>query len=280
MGDWGKVLRDTAIGLADRLRLLGVGDLREVDRLGCTQLHVASENGNAARVELLLKAEGASVVVNARDERGSTALHRASGFGHNRVVVVLLGAEGIDISLADGEGRTALHIASGHGKTEVVDLLLAGGVDVNCADLRGRTALHYASLNGHAGAVELLLGRSEIDVNCADAKGLTPLHWACRMGERGLDVATLLLGDMRVRTRAKTLEGTTPEDEAKRPLTDGFGTFYVEGELHRRRALFDKRIASVFRETTRRRTALALWALAHTHLAPKAVHVRVALLCD
>lgn len=282
MGVWGKGLLCAASGLADRLRLFGVGDVHEVDRLGCTPLHVASEKGDVKRVALLLRSRGASDVLNATDERGTTALHRASGFGHAEVVSVLLGAEGIDESLrmTDGDGRTPLHKACGYGRTEVVELLLrTGKVDVNALDGRGRTALHYAALNGHVDVVALLLAMPEIDVNRVDAKGLTALHWACRAGFRAMDVAAALLADVRVHMNVKNLEGRTPLDEAENPMTDGFGTFYVEGEMHRRRVMLDKRISEAFRAAKRHRTALALWTLKHTTLAPKEVHTHVVMLC-
>ena len=117
---------------------------------------------------------------------GATPLFIASQNGHAEVVSLLLGKEGVDVNQATNDGATPLYIASQEGHAEVVSLLLGKeGVDVNQATNDGATPLFIASQNGHAEVVSLLLGKEGIDVNQATNDGATPLYhreseWPCR----------------------------------------------------------------------------------------------------
>lgn len=87
---------------------------------GRTALHIASEKGHVANVELILDS-GAKV--NACTHDGLTPLHLASRKGHVEVARLLLdwGAEAHPES---NDRNLPLHMAAAAGRTEVVDLLM------------------------------------------------------------------------------------------------------------------------------------------------------------
>ena len=114
-------------------------------------------------------------VNKATTDDGSTALIIASQNGHADVVSLLLGKEGVDVNQATNDGRTPLYIASWKGHSEVVSMLLAKqGVDVNQATYNGCTPLYIASHKGHSEVVSMLLAKEGIDVNQATNNGATP----------------------------------------------------------------------------------------------------------
>jgi len=163
------------------------------DQGGLTPLIVASANGHARVVEMLLEEE--EVKVNLADYDGSTPLYEASSRGHESVVKLLLAEPGIDVNpTVDGYGPlwsnyyTPLHAATINGHEKVVEMLLVNKthirspIDVNQTDVRGRTALILASLHGHENIVEMLLAKKGIDINQVDRKGRTALIMANEMG--------------------------------------------------------------------------------------------------
>jgi len=140
---------------------------------GSTALHLASGQGNASMVTLLLKA-GADV--RKGDKSGDTALHAAAAGGHVDVARGLLGPlplEGIStmtgqaapdrlIDVQNGDGETALHHAVEEVEVEMVKLLLESYADVGIRDEDGETALHQAAAAGHKEIVDVLLGHTHI----------------------------------------------------------------------------------------------------------------------
>ena len=108
-------------------------------------LLLASENGHAAVVELLLLKAGADVHVD-----DDAPLLLASENGHAAVVELLLQA-GANVHAWDD---APLRYASENGHAAVVELLLQAGANVR-AD--GDGALLWASSRGHLAVVELLL---------------------------------------------------------------------------------------------------------------------------
>ena len=178
-----------------RQHLAAGADVNQADEHGGTPLCLASQEGRAEVVKLLLAAPGIDVNQAAND--GFTPLYNASWDGHTDIVKLLLAAPGIDVNQANNNGFTPLSIASQEGHVEVVKLLLAVGADVNQADnLYGRTPLYWASFQGHVEVVKLLLAAPGIDVNQAANNGYTPLFIASQEGLA--EVVSMLLADPRV----------------------------------------------------------------------------------
>ena len=138
-----------------------------------TQLRLASENGELAKVRELL---AAGVDPNAEDEFGYMALHRAADdrrYRYSRIVEMLLVA-GADPNVADqyGDQLTPLHFASSSGSEDSVRMLLAAGADPKAEDSQGQTPLHKADRSGDI--VRMLL-EAGADPKAKDRDGLTPL---------------------------------------------------------------------------------------------------------
>lgn len=118
----------------------------------------ASNEGDAARVELLLK-NGAKVEVKGED--GWSALMYASFYGYGEVVKILLKHNPKKhVDLQQKDGWSALMFASLKGHTKVVKMLLEEGANVNQHQYEWKSALMIASENGHAEVVEILLGQA------------------------------------------------------------------------------------------------------------------------
>ena len=93
----------------------------------------ASCDGDARAVDALLANERLGLDLNCvEDKYGMTPLYIASQEGHAEVVSMLLAKQGIDVNQAEDHGATPLLIASEEGHAEVVSMLLAKeGIDVN-----------------------------------------------------------------------------------------------------------------------------------------------------
>ncbi|MEJ2245809.1 MAG: ankyrin repeat domain-containing protein [Acidobacteriota bacterium] len=118
-----------------------------------TSLFLASHNGNAEIVKLLLSA-GAKV--NAEGKNDMTALYLASLNNHIEIAGLLLSA-GAKVDAKDNNGVTALYLASLRNHPEIVKLLLSAGAKVNAKDNFGINPMHAASRDGYAEIVKLLL---------------------------------------------------------------------------------------------------------------------------
>ncbi len=109
-----------------------------------TPLSLASENGHAGIVQLLLETK--RVNANLRDERGRAALIHAARRGHADVVRRLLAVPNIQVDAMDGQGRTALSYAVETGPNEATILLLQRlpRSDLFVMDDEGKTPIDYA----------------------------------------------------------------------------------------------------------------------------------------
>ncbi|KAL3664086.1 hypothetical protein V7S43_010972 [Phytophthora oleae] len=112
-----------------------------ITRSGFTALLVAAFNGYADVVRHLVKKR---VNLEIRSADGSTALHLASEKGHAAVVQLLLAAGSNPNAIAERDGSTALHKAAFMGKSAVVWLLLRSGADPQLKDSKGITAVDQA----------------------------------------------------------------------------------------------------------------------------------------
>jgi ankyrin repeat protein len=166
----------------------------------------ASENGQYALVELLLKTGKVSVKVKDQYER--TSLLWAAQIGDAEGVERLHGATKADINWKNQYGATALAEAALEGNTRAVQLLLkTSNVDLNSEDQWGHTPLLEAARQGHEAVVRLLLNTGKVDVKFADRSRQTPLLWAAENGHRA--VVKLLLDTGRFNVNLKDNYGQT-----------------------------------------------------------------------
>lgn len=90
---------------------------------GCTQLHVAAEQGNHELVDILLAHP--YIDVNATEiVFGETPLHWAASRGHVKVVESLLAHPRIDVNIEDQYGCTAFQEALENRHTDVIRIFL------------------------------------------------------------------------------------------------------------------------------------------------------------
>ena len=125
-----------------------------MNRYGVPPLSLAATNGNAAILELLLKA-GANP--NAMQSEGETALMTAARTGIPAAVTTLL-AHGADVNAKESwRGQTALMWAAAEGHADTIQVLLEAGAQINARSNAGWTALLFAAREGKIPAVKTLL---------------------------------------------------------------------------------------------------------------------------
>ena len=138
-----------------------------------TPLFMASENGNAGMVSLLL---GAGTDANAATTTGTTPLMMAAASGSADAVRVLLQA-GADVNRRDvNQGQTALMFAAAPGRAEVIRVLVAGGADLNATSLVPDPLVRPSRRRRPAGREGLRNGALALG-------GMTALQFAAREGQ-------------------------------------------------------------------------------------------------
>ena len=160
---------------------------RHFGSYGFTPLYVASEEGHAKVVFLLLEANADPNIQSSNDYY--TPLCVASLNGHTDVVSLLLRANA-DPNLQSRNNCTPLNAASMNGHTDVITLLLKANADPNLQSVGGFTPLYAASDEGHAKVVSLLL-EANADPNFQSRDSYTPLYAASRNNHT--DIISLLL---------------------------------------------------------------------------------------
>ncbi|CEN59395.1 hypothetical protein ASPCAL01846 [Aspergillus calidoustus] len=128
------------------------------------------------------------------DTKSRTPLHMASRNGNADIVQILLNANANPSPLylhsrfsspADFSWETPLYSAAEHGYADVVQLLLAAQADPN-EPCNGLGPLHAAARNGHAETVRLLIDSNRINPNLGDMPSRSALHLAIRGGHLGV----------------------------------------------------------------------------------------------
>ncbi|XP_068613571.1 transient receptor potential cation channel subfamily A member 1-like [Brachionichthys hirsutus] len=144
-------------------------------------LHFAAQYGRINTCQRLLETIKDSRLLNEGDERGLTPLHLASKEGHAKVVELLLRKGALLHS--DYKGWTCVHHAASAGYTQTMERLLSANPKLlDKTDEDGNTALHIAAREGHVAAVKLLMTRgAEIVLNRNDASFL---HEALQSGKK------------------------------------------------------------------------------------------------
>lgn len=113
-------------------------DPHATNDVDCTALYFCGASGSMECATLLLDA-GARPVPN---HQGQSPLHIASEQGHAALVELLLErCPGLEVDAAEHNGMTPLHFACQHGHAAVARLLLARGAYVEAADEDGWTPL-------------------------------------------------------------------------------------------------------------------------------------------
>ncbi|MEP6714930.1 MAG: ankyrin repeat domain-containing protein [Terriglobia bacterium] len=131
------------------------------NRYGVTPLSLACTNGNAAMIDLLLKAKADP---NLALPGGETPLMTAARTGKPDALKLLL-VHGVDVKAKDdNRGQTALMWAAAEGNTAAVEMLIEFGADLHAVSKGGFTALLFAVREGQAETVKALL-RAGADVN-------------------------------------------------------------------------------------------------------------------
>ncbi|XP_038064294.1 transient receptor potential cation channel subfamily A member 1-like isoform X2 [Patiria miniata] len=160
-------------------------DTRDIDEK--TPLHIASQFGHLACVEILLK--HCPNLLNADDVDGMTPLLLASHNGHPNIVRFLLDT-GADIASKNDEWRTALALAVSRNHVSNVSVLIEHNADINAVDRQKNTPLHLACNAGHHPVAQLLLAAGA-DVTYCNTVGLYPLDLAIQRQHTGIAKAIL-----------------------------------------------------------------------------------------
>lgn len=180
---------------------------------GNTALHWAAYREDLDMARLLVQA-GASVKVRTR-LADMTPLHLAAANGNAAIIDLLLKADA-DPNVTNGNGTTPLMLASATGKLDAIKTLLDRGADPNARDItNGQTAVMFAAALNRGSAIDLLARRgailtsttkvAEVKPNNSDKQakpderaksfaqvgGNTALHFAAREGH--LDAVQALL---------------------------------------------------------------------------------------
>lgn len=124
---------------------------------GDTPLYIAINKGHDIVAGILLsKSKDASGDANWENQIGTPLLQLASANGNAEIVRILI-RNGSEIEATDYMDNTALCIASELGKDEVIRALLQNNANINHQNMKGDTPLMLASANNNDGAVTLLL---------------------------------------------------------------------------------------------------------------------------
>lgn len=145
-----------------------------------SELVVAAQQGDVAKIKALLAAPGVNVNLSDPDT-GRTALHWAARENRGEIVALLVEAKA-DINAQDRTGKGPLTLAAETGSVDATNQLVAAGASVNARDSIGGTPLTWACGLGTADTVKILLEHGA-DISVIDVNGLTPLIWAAGIGK-------------------------------------------------------------------------------------------------
>jgi len=172
-------------GHADCVKvLLSAGARADALHVNFTPMHFAADRGHADCIAVLAGAPSGRGHVDVRTLRSSTPLHVAAAAGHDACVAQLLRV-GAHVGAVNDLLLTPLHIAARLGHIGIVKLLVGAGADVAATDYRGMTPLHAVAEAGQDTCVAELLRLGIDEVFHAAQGGFTPLHLAAENGHVG-----------------------------------------------------------------------------------------------
>lgn len=151
----------------------------QLDTLGRTALHEATELGHTAIVDLLLKI-GADGYM--QDQRQQIPLHIAAAKGYERIAKVLMFKFPGTLGFQDVSGKTPLHLAVEKKHWVVATELLAA--------IRS----HFTNSAGSLSSASSTMDQLASIVNLQDIHGYTALHYACIHGSEALCLDLLKTG--------------------------------------------------------------------------------------
>jgi ankyrin repeat protein len=121
---------------------------------GTTALHWAVRQDDLETADLLIHA-GANV--KAANRFGATPLSLAATNGNAAMIEMLLKAGEDANAVVSGSGDTVLMLAARTGKPDAVAMLLNHGADINKTNATGQTALMWAAAERNSSAVQVLI---------------------------------------------------------------------------------------------------------------------------
>ncbi|XP_074922326.1 nuclear factor NF-kappa-B p105 subunit isoform X4 [Chelonoidis abingdonii] len=149
-------------------------------------LHLAVITKQAEVVEDLLRA-GADVSL--LDRHGNSILHLAAKEGDDKILNILLKHEKTSpmINYSNGEGLNVIHMAVMANSMPCLRQMIAAGADINAQEQKsGRTALHLAVEQENISLAGCLLLEGDANVDSTTYDGTTPLHIAAGRGSTKL----------------------------------------------------------------------------------------------
>ena len=157
-----------------------------------THVHIFAAKGEADNLLHALTTLNGDVTGDRLLPYFSPPLHLASADGHAACVRLLLERGAAPVrDLPERGGRTPLHVAAIGGHAAACEALLDAGCNINATDSAGGTTpLHAACFRGHDDVVALLLDRGASTKIRAKHSNELPLHAACR--GRALKVVEML----------------------------------------------------------------------------------------
>lgn len=128
------------------------------EKLGCTLLSNAVQNGNYELVQFLLEKKSADP--NIPNELGMTPLHYAVESGNHKMTNLLL-EQGANPNIQQQDGETPLHIAANKGDYKVIKLLCLYGGNIHIKTLNNNSVLDYSDERGNQKCTEVIKSLSE-----------------------------------------------------------------------------------------------------------------------
>lgn len=127
--------------------------------------------------------------VSLLDRHGNSVLHLAAKEGDDKTLNILLKHEKTSpmINLSNGEGLSVIHMAVMANSMPCLRHMIAARADINAQEQKsGRTALHLAVEQENISLAGCLLLEGDADVDSTTYDGTTPLHIAAGRGSTKL----------------------------------------------------------------------------------------------
>ncbi len=159
-------------------------DIVDVDLRGYqgkTPIMRAAENGHW---EIYRHLSNKECNIKTVDDLGNTILHMACIGGNLKIVKSILTERWnkVDINAKESDGKTAVMLAVEKGYIRIVDFLVKQKCDYKVSDNEGRNLLHAACIGGQLSEVKQVLELKAFNLKTKDKAGFTPLMYAKQKG--------------------------------------------------------------------------------------------------